>query len=992
MDEELQTIPRELDLPEGQNYKLLKAEGIDIVQQLSGDIWTDYNEHDPGVTILEQLCYALTELSYKANLDIVDLLCAKSENPLDPADNAFFPAQDIFPTRPLTVTDYRRLLIDLLYPNVQNAWLVPLEKSYHGINMAGLYQVKLLVQESSNATAEQVREAASQVLNQNRNLCEDFDSIQVLTSLKVAVKADIDLHPDAIGETVLARILFELGTTVTPHVRFDSLEELIEDQELPPDEVFNGPPPKHGFVNKDDLDRSGLHTLQNCPQSSNLMSIVRNIDGVVEVRSLEIGIYLEDGTAPDKYQVVKRFQKNDEVFSLIPEDEELRMGQLLLEEDEVAPKGFTTLEEDKDIPDGYCPILDSSSILESGLISFFIDDLPYEIDTDATSKNLSVLKAQQLSQYQSELKYDPPLPTSDLQASDLEYYYSIQNHFPQVYGVGPYGPPAKSSRERKVYAKQLKAYLLMMEQHMANYLSQLTNFHRLFSLKDDIPQSYFQQIPEIPHREGVLGTVEAQEDFEIGFEKLNKEFDPVDKRRNVAMDHLLARFGEEFLSETYNALNRKAVSVDQRKFSEQLLQAKLKFMRNIEELSRDRGSGMDHSSPIYKSGEDSFGMKENVSTLKKRTTLFFNMSDYGHRSLAGIIKEDKDAEVSVGASRKKDKRKAFTFNAKGRDILPDILIRGLDRDNFSIEPAGGKSKGYDVVFRFAEEDSEEFEEWTVFNGENEDECEMAILFLIRKLRNLNNRSEGFHLIEHQLLRPIAPLSEDVLLISKGKVLLQTAHPLTRDQEEEWIRKVQKQGKKAGNYDIEEEKPASKGDPKQFRILLKDTDGTGLAYKSGFVTKKSADKERKSIQEFLKETDESVLMRQISRDEIVPDGALITDDFYSLTVSAVLPAWPARFRNNKIRSLFEQIIKMNAPAHIAVQCHWVGLEKMADFERIHNLWMTEKVKPEPDYQKLDRLSYCLLNLLRYFGDPADELAETELVTLKKEFDLAVKVEK
>jgi hypothetical protein len=34
------------------DFVSLRKQGIDYVQQLAGDIWTDYNLHDPGVTIL----------------------------------------------------------------------------------------------------------------------------------------------------------------------------------------------------------------------------------------------------------------------------------------------------------------------------------------------------------------------------------------------------------------------------------------------------------------------------------------------------------------------------------------------------------------------------------------------------------------------------------------------------------------------------------------------------------------------------------------------------------------------------------------------------------------------------------------------------------------------------------------------------------------------------------------------------------------------------
>ena len=47
------------------SYSFLKQKGIEYVQQLAGKIWTDYNEHDPGITILEELCYAILDLDYR---------------------------------------------------------------------------------------------------------------------------------------------------------------------------------------------------------------------------------------------------------------------------------------------------------------------------------------------------------------------------------------------------------------------------------------------------------------------------------------------------------------------------------------------------------------------------------------------------------------------------------------------------------------------------------------------------------------------------------------------------------------------------------------------------------------------------------------------------------------------------------------------------------------------------------------------------------------
>ena len=58
----------------GMDYALLRQEGIKIIEKLAGSRWTDYNTHDPGITILEALCYAITDLSYRLSFEMEDLL------------------------------------------------------------------------------------------------------------------------------------------------------------------------------------------------------------------------------------------------------------------------------------------------------------------------------------------------------------------------------------------------------------------------------------------------------------------------------------------------------------------------------------------------------------------------------------------------------------------------------------------------------------------------------------------------------------------------------------------------------------------------------------------------------------------------------------------------------------------------------------------------------------------------------------------------------
>ena len=105
--EEHVSIKNTKALPEGMDYQALRLQGFSYVQELSGKIWTDYNEHDPGVTLLEHLCFALTDLAFRAGFDIKDILYAQEGHGAVNVDNGFYPPVDILPTAqlPFSITD-----------------------------------------------------------------------------------------------------------------------------------------------------------------------------------------------------------------------------------------------------------------------------------------------------------------------------------------------------------------------------------------------------------------------------------------------------------------------------------------------------------------------------------------------------------------------------------------------------------------------------------------------------------------------------------------------------------------------------------------------------------------------------------------------------------------------------------------------------------------------------------------------------------------------
>ncbi len=108
------------ELERSQDYAALRREGIAHIERLAHKLWTDYNIHDPGITLLELLCYAITDLGYRTAYPIEDLLTQEREGRIESLGD-FHTARDILTCNPVSFRDLAKLLVDL--PGVRNAWV-----------------------------------------------------------------------------------------------------------------------------------------------------------------------------------------------------------------------------------------------------------------------------------------------------------------------------------------------------------------------------------------------------------------------------------------------------------------------------------------------------------------------------------------------------------------------------------------------------------------------------------------------------------------------------------------------------------------------------------------------------------------------------------------------------------------------------------------------------------------------------------------------------
>ncbi len=241
------------------DFGKLRSEGISYLGELSGKIWTDHNVHDPGITILEVLCYALIDLGYRTNIPIVDLLAPPDESKDEPG--SFFSPAQILSNNPLTITDYRKLLIDI--DEVNNAWLevatdikaddlcreeeqpqdpillramvthTPTRKKDECCKtyLNGIYRVYIDLDQKLDKLfsgdpdgrkdyEDKVKDKISSVLAAHRNLCEDFLEPILLEKAEIGVCANIELEDYADADTVYLALTERLQYFLSPTPRF----------------------------------------------------------------------------------------------------------------------------------------------------------------------------------------------------------------------------------------------------------------------------------------------------------------------------------------------------------------------------------------------------------------------------------------------------------------------------------------------------------------------------------------------------------------------------------------------------------------------------------------------------------------------------------------------------------------------------------------------------------------------------------------------------
>ncbi|HEY1038140.1 MAG TPA: hypothetical protein VGF30_01970 [Bacteroidia bacterium] len=505
------------------DFEALYNEGVALLQQFSGDIWTDYNEHDPGITILESLCYVLTDLYDRTEIPIQNLLTQKNGK-MALEENALYSASDILLNEATTLNDYSKIIIDGV-KEVNNAWVIP----YYYINpfnnrrigIAGMYEVIIdLVErtptnifESKNFddTTTQIKEQVSDLLHSKKKIAEVFPKITILAQKMVWISFNASLKETSDIESILAEVLYRISTYIKPCVDFYTYDELAA-KGLATEEIFAGPRLQNGFIPD-----SELSPKMDAIYADSILKLIIQTKEITSIENINIA--------------------GEKATYTIPKEDSLALDLMAS--------------------------LDKIKVYKKGVHVTYDKNLVVSLFNELQSKEK---KNRRFKFSSGNLTIEDPVG----EYVDPSFYYSLQNEFPSIYGIGKEKLPAKADNIRRSQALQLKAYLLFFEQIFADFMAQTASLKSIFSTKKQERTYFYQPLYSIPDAPPLLKGFKGNaadiyenqnthsysthcEEFVAnknnpyltGLDVAYKEQDDFLSRRNTFLDHLLARFNFE---------------------------------------------------------------------------------------------------------------------------------------------------------------------------------------------------------------------------------------------------------------------------------------------------------------------------------------------------------------------------------------------------------------------------------------------------------------
>ncbi|MEP0984338.1 hypothetical protein [Ekhidna sp.] len=535
------TIPRTPVLPPHIDYKDMVLEGIQSIQKMGHDHWTNYNSSDPGRTILDMMIFALLDQGYKTEFPIEDLLSDK-KNQLR-FNNLMYKAEEILFSNPVTLNDHRKLIIDRA-ENIKNVWIEPW-KVRGGINgiLFTTYELsdplKIIYHNYLNgqfkgdekdevkSMLDTIRTGIYAVQCQHRNLGDFILHPFPLTPVLLEVSGEIYFQNSVEPEMGIAKVLYRLNNLISSYIHFKTYDQLLQEG-LNTETIMSGPCLENGFIEDDDLK-----------------------------------------------PLLKSLSKDKCRSSILTDDVVERVEDFSFGEKNVDPITSSSFK----IAPGTIPFFDYSSIaskFSGSKLSLFqgrrrVSSLD-QAKIDAYYASLTERKPVGSYNFKNEL--GPVIPEGKYR--DLSTYHSIQKLFSQQFGLDVDTTYEGIPKSKRGPAKQLKAYLMLFEQIVADHQAQLDHLPDLLSFNSGIKAGdpicktrYAKGLYDTPGSRFILKAFDTYkshnqyvaehprlmwdgfiEDEDNEYENFINSFqnevkDDIDQKFDV-LSHLLARLGEKF--------------------------------------------------------------------------------------------------------------------------------------------------------------------------------------------------------------------------------------------------------------------------------------------------------------------------------------------------------------------------------------------------------------------------------------------------------------
>ncbi|MBC3875289.1 hypothetical protein [Undibacterium flavidum] len=722
---------------DGLDFVALRRAGVDLLQKLSKEHWTDFNAHDPGVTLLEVLCFGITDLAYRSDFDVVDYL-ADTNGSINYALQALFPPQDIFPNHAVTERDFCKLIYDRI-PSIDDVWI---RQTLHEEQMTGLFSVFIKPHVSlfkdEEVKFDLIRKDVIALLSEQRNLCSDVEHIHIVHTVAYSLSGQIEVDDSRPLAEIYADIYFQCAKLISSGSRIRRFEDVLG-QGMAWEDLLEGPLTTHGYIDETDFARTDIDRNnssvdhKNSSQENDLLKLITkvlHIPGVVRVANLQL--LNAEGQTVQQLNI-------DDVEKTCPvlqfPNDPARIHDLGLVYRETPINGNHTASQ----------LLQRQSLRQKQNL------------TEQVALHLKKMDFQHQAFRNNHANLDRLLVLPQGVNRDFSEYLSIGEQLPAIYGINHFGVPSSEPAEVHARAAQLKAYLFPFEQMMANYLTSLNRIADLYSVDMTLDKTYFSKLlteREIPNIQKLYSATASANEVA----KILQTRDQFFERRNRVLDSLLALYGEVFPSEKL----RRFDYYHQDQFEMHLIHSKIRLLTHICTLSGQRAKGLNL--------QDEALVEGNFAPIQHRIQLLIGSSAISPGvSLAGHFKsnnyqllsakryvEKMQAQINCPVDISYDETAAIVVPSEEpqspipspslpRQILcVELLHAGIRLEHFRKLPAGEKHAWLCLEC--------EHTLWPLILLPNEEVDHYAVK-LQSDLVDLNQCSEGFHILEHVLLRP-----------------------------------------------------------------------------------------------------------------------------------------------------------------------------------------------------------------------------------------------